>query len=286
MFQSYFRMLASRGRVSRGHDPRLARCSAMKFAGGCAAALLALLMGTGTARARTDGSCESSLAPRVVVTGSEDRGGATIRITSPESRPGMIAHVEYDGETYAARFDEMGVAKVGAAIFSSSNEFTISVKGIGSLKCTVPFPEIQDVYRVVLRWHDPVKFDLHVIEPFAMESTDGHIYPGRPNLGFDHGLGRMDIITDAGEEDATAEQSYVIDEARRPPKGIFTFRADYASRGALPEGEFCGEGKFANVEFVLITLDHGKRLPAKKYATGTMACGQILPHDVEFQRLK
>jgi hypothetical protein len=248
-------------------------------------ALMAMTLG-GPAHARTDGTCENRLAPAMVVTGSEERGAATIRVVSPESRQGMTMHLDYDGETYGARFDEKGVAQISIAVFNKSNDMAVSVKGIGAVKCSVPFPDIDNVYRVVMQWHDPVKIDLHVIEPFAMEGADGHVYPGRPNLSLDHGLGQLDVVTDAVEDDATAEQSYVVDESRRPPRGIFLFKADYASRGSGPDGEFCGEGKYANVDFTLVTLDHGHKQMTKKYATGVMACGLPLPHDVEFQKMK
>lgn len=236
--------------------------------------------------AGTSGLCAGEPSAAMQVSVDETKGRATVSIVSPQARAGQMAHVDYDGETYAARFDDKGNAKVDVALVSAANTLSVSGTGKGAIRCDVAFPEIDQVYRVILRWHDPVRIDLHVIEPLGQEGGKGHVHAGAPNTAQDHGLGRLDIVTEAPEEDATGEQSYVIDEASRPPHGVFTFRYDYVSRGATPSGQFCEQGKFANVSFLLFALDHGKKQEPRKYATGAMACGQPLPHEVEFQRMK
>lgn len=245
-----------------------------------------LLAFPGAARAASPGTCTSTLAPRMVVTADETNGRASIIVAAPEVSASGVARVDYDGETYATRFDDKGFARLDVSLMAPSNALSVSVANLGTVKCDVPFPEIEQVFRVILRWRDPVKLDLHVIEPFGTEEGDGHVSSARPNADLAHGLGTLDVNTPAIEEDSTAEQSYVVLQSARPARGIFTYRADYVSRGATPAGDYCEQGKFANVSFDLLTLDHGKKIGPRKYATGVMACGQELAHEVEFQRVK
>ena len=250
------------------------------------AVLTALLAFSGVSRAATPGSCGSALAPRMVVTADETNGRASIIVAAPEVSASGVARVDYDGETYATRFDDKGFAKLDITLSAPANTLSVAVANLGTVKCDIAFPEIEQVFRVILRWRDPVRLDMHVIEPFGTEGGDGHVSAARPNPDLAHGLGTLDVNTPAIEEDSTAEQSYVVLESARPAHGIFTYRVDYVSRGATPAGDYCENGKFANVSFDLLTLDHGKKIGPRKYATGVMACGRELAHEVEFQRVK
>ncbi|MSO90265.1 MAG: hypothetical protein EXR01_01555 [Acetobacteraceae bacterium] len=55
-----------------------------------------------------------------------------------------------------------------------------------------------------------MQFDLHVVEPGRKMGEFGHVSPQRSNTNFSQGVGRMDVVTVAPAEGATAETSYAV----------------------------------------------------------------------------
>lgn len=249
--------------------------------------LSALFTFTAPTFAQTNGSCDNTAGSTTKISISETKGRAEIVVQGAPGRRDEIIHVDYDNESYAARFDNNGVARLHFALVDEVNTVTLLGGEFEGVKCHINFSHMADVYRVVLRWHEPVRVDLHVVEPTRQMEPNayGHIYAGQQNLQLDHGLGSLDIVTDAIEAQDTGEQSYVIDESVRPKDGVFTFRRDYVTRGAVPSGEYCGAGSLANIELTLIVIDHGKKQEPKKYFTGSLPCGRPTPPAVQFRRL-
>ena len=101
-----------------------------------------------------------------------------------------------------------------------------------------------------------------------------------------NGLGKFDVVTDSLEDQGTGEQSYAVDAKARPADGVFTIRSEYQSRGATPDGEFCGTGKLSDIEFVLIVLEPGKPNRTGRFRTGAMPCGQPVPDNVRYFSLR
>ncbi len=250
-------------------------------------ALAACLLAATPASADVAGVCAKSEDPGTRVSLTQDHGRGTVTIASTPSRKNQVVRVEYDDETYATRFDANGQASLNFALVGVENKVIVRGGEFGAIRCQVSFPEIATVYRAILRWHDPVRLDLHVIEPGRRVGGYGDVHPDARNTALDRGIGQMDVVTDPEGAGATGEQSYVVDETARPKEGgLFTFRFDYVSRGARPVAPFCGTGPQANISLTLLILDHGQLLPARNYDTGSIPCGQSIPDELRLQRLR
>ena len=241
----------------------------------------------GPAMAEVTGTCAKSDDPATRVSVTQDHGRASVVVASTPSRRNQAVRVEYDDETYVAHFDANGQASVNFALVGSENKVIIRGGEFGWVRCEVAFPDIAKIYRAILRWHDPVRLDLHVIEPGRRIGGYGDIHPEARNAQLDRGIGQLDVVTEPTEAGATGEQSYVVDEASRPKEaGLFTFRFDFVSRGSRPLPQYCGKGPLANIALSLIVLDHGQARAPKNYDTGSVACGQTIPDELRLQRLR
>ena len=242
---------------------------------------------TGPAAAQVAGICAKSEDPGTRVTLTQDHGRGTAVIASTPSRRNQVVRVEYDDETYATRFDANGQATINFALVGAENKVVVRGGEFGAIRCQVSFPDVAKVYRAILRWHDPVRLDLHVIEPGRRIGGYGDIHPEARNTALDRGIGQMDVVTDAAEPGSTGEQSYVVDETSRPKEGgLFTFGFDFVSRGSHPALPYCGNGPQANIALSLMILDHGQLSAPKNYDTGSVPCGQAIPDELRLQRLR
>lgn len=244
------------------------------------------------AAADVAGVCGKIDDPNGKVTVVQSRGHATVTITTGPSanaaaRRNPFARVDYDGETYTGRYENNGQAVISFALLATENKMTVRPGDFGPVKCDVSVPDLDKYYRVIMRWHDPVRLDLHVVEPGRRTGGYGDIRADVRNLTLDKGLGQMDVVTDAGENGTTGEQSYVIDESARPKEEAgFTVRVDYTSRGGHPEPRFCGTGPAASVALSLIVLDKGKKSSSREYEIASVPCGQAIADDQRAIRLR
>ena len=254
--------------------------------GAVALFLLTLLLAAGPAAAQTGGTCSALDDGHTKVTAVQARGRGTITVATDAGRAGQLVWVDYDGESFAARIAANGQAALSMALVSDSIQISVRGPEFSTVHCDLPAPDRAQYFRVVLRWRAPVRMNLHVVEPFRRMWEYGHIRPAEPGAPPPAGIGQIDIITDAIAEDATGEQSYVIEDAARPKDGVFTFRAEYASRGDKPAGDFCETGKFADIEYDLTVLEPGKPAKIRKFRTGAMPCGRESPPNVRFFSMK
>ena len=218
---------------------------------------------------------------------AQTNGKATVTVETSPGRKGQLIRLDYDDESFAVPIGPDGIARIDFALLQQSNSFTVRGGEMRAAKCKIDFPDIAKFYRVVLRWHDPVRVDLHTIEPGSSNdpAAIGHIHRAAPNTASDRGAGTLDIVTDPGTPGATGEQSYVVAKADKPP-GRYNFRADYVSRGDAPTGEYCDKGSLASIELTLISIEDGKAQPPKKYVTGALPCGQPIDAETRLIRLR
>ena len=124
--------------------------------------------------------------------------------------------------------------------------------------CTATVPDMNKIFRVILRWHDPVQFDLNVLEPGGRMGEVGNVSGGRPNTARKDGIGQMDIVGGVPAEDATGEMSYVADATTVPADGVFGFKVDYVTRGSQPEAPYCDDNALATPRIDFIRIEGGK----------------------------
>ncbi len=251
-------------------------------------ALAALLVAfaVGGARAQTQAQCTNmDKLGDTQLRVSQQYGRALVELSRPNSA-GRKVEIEYGDESYIGRFERDGRARLGFALTGAKNEIAIRLSETPAITCKLDVPEFGKIFRVILRWRDPVQLDLHVIEPGRRMGEFGHVSPGRPNANFAQGMGQMDVVSGVPMDGATAESSYVVPDASAiPADGVFSYRAEYVTRGMKPAPPYCDDQPLAVPQLELIIIDKGK-VTVSKIGTNRAPCGETLPESRRYMVIR
>lgn len=263
---------------TRGRSSLLRGAVGFFAVGACMA--LAAASGAAQAQCTTPPS-----AAGTVVRVEQRQARATVEVTRPNSA-GRKAEIEYNDEVFTTRFDAQGKARISFVLTAPDNEIAVRLTESATITCKVDVPDFQKLYRITLQWRDTVKLDLDVVEPGRRPGGFGHINRSRPNADLTQGLGQLDVVTDAVDDGATAQVSYVVADAATIPAGsVMGLRLDYLSRGAKPEPPFCGDHPRATVAFEVITLDRGQ-IRRGSFGVGRARCGEALAENARLMRIR
>jgi hypothetical protein len=232
------------------------------------------------------GECNLPADPKgTTIALSEQDGRAELTVTRPNSA-GRKFKIEYSDEMFVGKFDAQGRATLTFALIAPSNEISIRLAEVSVINCKIDVPEFGKIYRVVMRWRDPVRLDLDVVEPGRQPGGFGNVNRSRPNTDLQQGAGQMDVISDPAEEGATGEISYLVaNGAALLAAGTPTLRLDYVSRGNRPEPPYCGDHPRASIQFELYVISRGE-VKRSNFSTARARCGEPLPDSARLMRLR
>jgi hypothetical protein len=236
-------------------------------------AMMLAVAGIGNAMAQPQASCDGAVAlpANTQLQVTEHRGRALVEISRPSST-GRKVDIEYGDELYSAKFGPDGKLRLAFALTAANNQFTLNMSETSPITCEVTVPDFRKLYRVVLRWRDPVQLDLNVLEPGGRMGETGHVSGSRTNSDLSQGIGSMDIVDGAPVEGATAELSYVVaNPAAIPPNSTFGFKLDYVTRGAQPDAPYCDDQPLAAPQFDFIVIANGE-VTSRKMSTNRARC--------------
>lgn len=262
-------MTESQG-VNSFHRRRFSRLGLM--------AVMLTFAGIGGAMAQTPGQCDGagSLAGNTQLQVTQQQGRAMVDIVRPGSG-GQKVEIEYGDELYSSKFAPDGKLNFAFALTVANNEFTIDMTETPPITCKLAVPDFQKLYRVVLRWRDPVQLDLYVLEPGGRMGETGDVSAARPNKDLSEGIGRMDIVDGPPDNGATAEMSYVVaNPASIPPDSTFGFKLDYVTRGAQATPPYCDDKPLAALRFDFIVIANGE-VTTQRMTTNRARCGEKIP---------
>ena len=242
------------------------------------AGLVACASLSGNARAQTVARCDNltALGPGTEMRVTQQKGRAIVDIARSGHAGGNV-DIEYGDEIYSQKFDSDGRVHLGFGLTAPDNTITIEMTESRPFECLLAVPEFANIYRVILRWHDPVLFDLNVLEPGARMNEPGHINSARPNTDLSRGIGQIDLSDGIPTDGSTSEISYAVPNlAAIPANGAFTYRLDYVTRGAQPDAPYCGDAPLAAAKFDFITIEDGMAT-VRKMTTNRAHCGERIP---------
>ena len=194
---------------------------------------------------------------------TQSKGRALIEIIKANTA-GRKLEVEYGDELYVQKFGANGSIRLGFALTAPTNQFTLTMSETQPVKCTLTVPEFARIFRVILRWHDPVLLDLNVLEPGGRAGDVGSVTGGRPNTARDQGIGQMDVTSGIPAENATGEMSYVADAAAVPTDSMFGFKVDFVTRGSQAEAPYCDDNTLAAPRIDFIKIENGNVTTTKQ----------------------
>lgn len=234
---------------------------------------------SGAAMAQNAGTCNNAdKMGRAQLRVSQQYGRVVVELNRPNST-GRKVEIDYGDESYIGQFDRDGKARIGFALIAAKNDIDIRIVETPTISCKIDVPEFDKLYRVVMRWRDPIQLDLHVIEPGGTLGDVGDVSPARTNTNLSEGIGQMDVISGAPVDGATSETSYVVREnSAIPADSVFGFRAEYVTRGMKPVLPYCDDGGLAMPQVDLIIIEKGK-VTTSKLGTNRLHCGDAVPEN-------
>lgn len=236
----------------------------------------AFLCGFMLVASAADAACQiPALEPGLSVIAAQRVGRADVKITRQRGA-GQRVRIDYENDSFSAALDSNGQVQISFALLSRSNNFTVYLKESIPIRCSLDVPEFEKLFRVILTWTDPVRLNLHVIEPGRSMGGFGHVNLHRPNAQRGDADGQMDVSIPPLDDGSTGELSYVIAEPDdRVRTRLFSFRLEYTSRGVTPLPPFCDQHPLADIQTQLIVLDRGQ-VQRRSYGTGRAACNEAL----------
>jgi hypothetical protein len=236
-------------------------------------AAMLILAGVGGAMAQSAARCDGpgGLPANTQLQVTQQQGRALVEISRPGST-GRKVDIEYGDELYSSKFGPDGKLRFAFALTAANNEFTLNMTETAPITCNLTVPNFQRLYRVILRWRDPVQLDLSVLEPGGRPGEMGDVSGLRTNSDLSQGIGTMDIVDSAPADGATSELSYVVaNSASIPPNGTFGFKLDYVTRGAQPDAPYCDDQPLAAPRFDFIVIANGE-VTLRKMTTNRAHC--------------
>ena len=96
----------------------------------------------------------------------------------------------------------------------------------------------------------------------------------------------MDVISGVPMDGATAESAYVVPDASViTPDSIFSFRAEFVTRGMKPALPYCDDGALAVPQVELIVIDKGK-VTSRRLGTNRAPCGEPLAENRRYMVIR
>ncbi len=264
---------------------------------GCLLALLAGSTGTAIAQGSNSGFLEEvptgpltpsqPVACKPTITARASAGLAQIDVDDPCTH-GPTITISYQNELFVFPYDgATNKAQAQISLFAEQNQILVDPGDGKAAAVQVAFPEFRIMFKIALSWQAPVDLNLHVLEPFAvLGSAAGHIHAGNANRTRDHGKGVLDLVH--GGQAATHVQDYALPQPQLDFASgqLIGVRVEYASRGAQPQGDYCGKGRLASVPFRLRILNHGRvRDTVDSLSFAPAPCGEEIERDGVFKRV-
>ena len=146
------------------------------------------------------------------------------------------------------------------------------------------------VSKVSVLWSANVNLDIHAFEYAARFGKPGHVWAAAPSSPDDarrvsraegRGRGFISHVSDGGNLGSHLEV-YTFWHHRRQDGGVIRLALDYASRGSTPQGETCGSGPMAEVEFLVLKLTRGAEFSRTEGAFQPAACGAPLSEEARY----
>lgn len=212
---------------------------------------------------------------------SPEPGGLTrIAVASP-CRAGELVSITYADATFVERLDGGGRAKTMLDCFAGEAPITLVFEDGTSITRQSVTDDLTNYSKVAVVWSSSVDLDLHAFEYAAASGDTGHISPSTPLSLAEaetrakiekRGHGFLSSASNGTAIGMNVEVYTFIHYAREKPAGV-KIGVDFATRGARAGGEYCGTGRYAEIQFKAYTLEKGRVTKRLDLAFASVPCG-------------
>jgi len=218
-------------------------------------------------------------------------GRSKVTVQSP-CRRGQDVSLQYGPITTRHTFDDKGVSEFVADMFVGPGAKTnVSFADGQSRHVQLPRGDIDEVTKVAIIWDAPVNLDLHALEYAAMRGEPGDVWSGAPRdaalaaslVSKDRrGHGFMSSVDD-GKTSGPKAEVFTFWQSKQQSRGAVAMILDYETRGTDPEGEACGNGRYAQIPIQVIVRDASGTVARQDGLIASVPCGKALSTDARYQ---
>lgn len=229
------------------------------------------------ALARSAAACD---APALSL--SPEGGGLTQISFESSCRAGELVSITYADATFVERLDADGRMKATVDCFAGdAAPITIFFEDGTSVVRQPVTDDLTKYSKVAILWSNSVDLDLHAFEYAAAVGDPGHVWSRVP-LSFEEARARAKqekrghgflSTASAGRSIGMNVEVYTfVHDPREKTAGV-KMGVDFVSRGGRADGEYCGTGRYAEVQFKAYTLEKGRVAKQLDVAFASLPCG-------------
>ena len=218
-------------------------------------------------------------------------GGRTqFSITDP-CRAGQMVTFTYVGVPFQRKVDGAGRLDFILDCFAGDGSpVEIGFQDGSTFSRNAVARDMGRISKVSVLWSANVNLDIHAFEYAASFGKPGHVWAAAPSSPEDarsvaraegRGRGFISHVSDGGNVGSHLEV-YTFWHHRRQDRGVIRLALDFASRGSMPQGENCGSGRMAEVEFLVLRLSRGGEFSRTEGVFQRAACGAPLSEQARY----
>ncbi|MCG8597406.1 MAG: hypothetical protein MI785_23960 [Kiloniellales bacterium] len=253
-------------------------------------ASVVLASGSSTAVAESGQLAQESCGEPTITVLPLSGGRTQFSITDP-CRAGQTVTFTYVGVPFQRRMDSAGRLDFILDCFAGDGSpVQIGFQDGSTFSRNAVARDMGRVSKVSVLWSANVNLDIHAFEYAAGFGKPGHVWAAAPSSPEDarsmaraegRGRGFISHVSDGGNAGSHLEV-YTFWHHRRQNSGVVRLALDYASRGSMPEGETCGNGRMAEVEFLVLKLSRGGEFSRTDGVFEAAACGATLSEQARY----
>jgi hypothetical protein len=233
--------------------------------------------GSGTLASPIAASCDE---PGVSL--SAEAGGLTRISVGSSCRAGELVSITYADATLVDRLDASGHSETALDCFAGNAvPVTIVFEDGTSITRQPVTDDIAQYSKVAILWSSSVDLDLHAFEYAAAPGDAGHVWSGAPlslaeaEARAKHdkrGHGFLSTASTGTSIGMNVEVYTFVHYPREKAAGV-KIGVDFVTRGGRAEGEFCGTGRYAEIQFKAYMLEKGRVAKRLDLAFAGLPCG-------------
>ncbi|MEM7423231.1 MAG: hypothetical protein AAF334_05870, partial [Pseudomonadota bacterium] len=190
---------------------------------------------------------------------------------------GTIAELVYSGMRLAVDIDDFGKGRIEVLGFEPNSYAQVHLAGGDVLEFDIPFKGMDRISRVAVVWDQPIDIDLNAIEFGETPGGENHVWTGNPRSFRDvrrNGGGFLTAFSKSGPFGQNA-QVYSHYSRRGGETGVVKLAIDFVTRNRDRLSEACGQGAYAEPEFMVIRSEDGRLSRPILRRLASLKCSRI-----------
>ncbi len=219
---------------------------------------------------------------------STDEAGRAVFSLSSSCGPLREISLQYRGWTFYPTIPSNdGKADVTFDLFAGPEAVTFSMPSAAPVSVNAPMQGTGNVVKLALIWKGPVDLNLHGLQFNAEPGENDDVFVGQPRSFGEAINGMTGFISaaDDGKHEGDHVEVYTFIKTLSGRHGRVVPYIDYVSRGSVPSGEYCGDGRYARVDFEFLLFENGEAQQPISHHLDEKPCGEPLDGSMRLRKI-